>query len=708
MKAPVRPGSSLPAALLLFALGAGAAGSAHASEPGEPENAASRGWLCRLCPEPGGVTGNVDVGAGWVSDSSLKFGDYRGLQERGGFLALDGQSRYRDEAGRFVDVRFSNLGIDSRSLDLRGGDRGSYTVEFAYREIPKYRGFGAETVYRGVGGNELTLPPEWQPARDTAGMEGLQAALRPEALRISRKILDIGLQWQLAPRWSYDLEFQHQRKEGTRPFGAGVFTIQSSHLPAPVDFSTNRLDMGVSRSGETSHWRLGILGSDFDNPYPAVTWSNPFIPVGSTGSLRASLEPDNRFYRVDMAGTWAPVKRLRLTANAAIGRMEQDDPLLPASINPDFSDVPLPRATADARIDVGTLNLGGLLDARLTPRLSLTARLRRDERDNRTPVDLFPLIVTDLVPRDPRPNRPYSFQRDRGSLSLRYRAGSTLRMQAGAEFEDYERSLQSVRKTEETGYWGQLSLEPAAWLELRARLERADRDAGPYSQPGDDGLSEHPLMRKFHLADRDRKHLQIDLNVFPLPELTLGASYRYSDDRYSQSIIGLQGSDDHALSLDAGWTASDRLYAHAFVSHDEIASSLTGAESAAAALWVATTEDRFLTAGLGILLDLHRRLRLGLDLVYARSEGEIRTVTESGGGPFSTLDTELTNARIHLEYEVNAHWGIKGSLEFESYDSTDWALDGLGPDGIPSILTFGAESPDYGVTVLRVQASYRL
>jgi MtrB/PioB family decaheme-associated outer membrane protein len=708
MTASVRPGPSLPAAFLLIALGVGAGDPAHGSEPGKPEETADRGWLCSLCPEPAGVRGNVDVGAGWVSDSSLQFGDYRGLEERGGFLALDGRSRYRDEAGRFVDVRFSNLGIDSRSLDVRGGERGRYTAAFAYREIPKYRGFGAETVYRGAGGNELTLPPGWQSAADTGAMVGLQAALRPEVLRISRKILDIGLQWRLAPRWSYDLEFQHQRKEGTRPFGAGVFTIHSSHLPAPVDFSTNRLDMGLSRSGEAFHWRLGVMGSDFDNSYQSVTWPNPFTPIGGTGSLRASLEPDNRFYRVDMAGTWAPAHRLRLTAHAAVGRMEQDDALLPPSVNPDFSDVPLPRATADTRIDVGTLNLGGLLDARLTPRLSLTARLRRDERDNRTPVDLFPLIITDLVPREPRPNRPYSFQRDRGSLSLRYRAGSTLRLQAGADYEDYERSLQSVRKTEETGYWAQFSLKPAAWLDLRARLERANRDAGPYARPEDDGLIEHPLMRKFHLADRDRKRLQIDLNLFPLPELTLGASYRYHDDTYSQSPVGLQGSDDHTLSLDAGWSASDRLHAHAFVSHDEIASSLTGAESAVAAPWTATAEDRFLTAGLGIQFDVDRRLRLGLDLVHARSEGDIRTVTVSGGGPFSTLDTELTNAKIHLEYEVTARWGIKGSLELESYDSTDWALDGLGPDGIPSILTFGAESPDYDVTVLRLQASYRI
>ena len=123
--------------------------------------------------------------------------------------------------------------------------------------------------------------------------------------------------------------------------------------------------------------------------------------------------------------------------------------------------------------------------------------------------------------------------------------------------------------------------------------------------------------------------------------------------------------------------------------------------------WKAATEDRFLTAGLGIRLGLGRRLQTGLDLVHARSEGDIRTVSDAAGGSFPTLETRLTNARIHLQYEVTARWAVKASVEYESYESTDWALDGLGPDGIPSILTLGAESPDYDVMVLRAQASYR-
>ena len=77
------------------------------------------------------------------------------------------------------------------------------------------------------------------------------------------------------------------------------------------------------------------------------------------------------------------------------------------------------------------------------------------------------------------------------------------------------------------------------------------------------------------------------------------------------------------------------------------------------------------------------------------------------GGPFATLETDLWNLRLGVDYRITEQWGVKFRPEHEEYDSSDWTQDGLGADGIGSILSFGAESPDYRVSVLRLQASYR-
>ena len=42
-------------------------------------------WKCTACPYPKGTTGTVDGGVGYVSDSSNKFGDYTGLDQKGAF-----------------------------------------------------------------------------------------------------------------------------------------------------------------------------------------------------------------------------------------------------------------------------------------------------------------------------------------------------------------------------------------------------------------------------------------------------------------------------------------------------------------------------------------------------------------------------------------------------------------------------------------------
>ena len=78
-----------------------------------------------------------------------------------------------------------------------------------------------------------------------------------------------------------------------------------------------------------------------------------------------------------------------------------------------------------------------------------------------------------------------------------------------------------------------------------------------------------------------------------------------------------------------------------------------------------------------------------------------------GEDPFPALKSDLQNARFSGSYAVNVQWAMKFYVEHEKYDSEDWYVDGLGPDGLLPVLTLGAVSPNYSVTVLRVLASYK-
>ena len=234
--------------------------------------------------------------------------------------------------------------------------------------------------------------------------------------------------------------------------------------------------------------------------------------------------------------------------------MTQDDPFLPYATNPNFSDLPLPRSSLDGRIDTSTINLAGKFSARLSRGLDLTARVKLDEKDNKSPVDLYTPVITDLVLKQARPNRPYSFKREKYDLELRYRLHRAARLNAGLRRENMERTLQSVEETREDTFWGEISFNHWASAQLRLKLESSDREASSYLQLKDGGPLEHPLMRKFNMADRKRDRILLELDLSPADRLSVNLAYFTTEDDYENSVIGLQESEEQSFSVDISWS----------------------------------------------------------------------------------------------------------------------------------------------------------
>jgi MtrB/PioB family decaheme-associated outer membrane protein len=662
------------------------------------------GWLCNFCNYPQGWFGTFDIGPGYANEASLKFADYRGITEKGAFVSINGDMHYLDADGRYFDLYARHLGIDSRQLEMRGGRRGRIEFRLAYREIPKYRGYGTQTPFRGTGTDKLWPPPDWVKSRTTSGMSALDASLNPVTLETKRKIFEAGLSFRMTGNWRYEADFQHTEKNGTRAFGAGVFTIQSSHFPAPVDFSVNRVDMGIEYSNKRSRMRFGFSGSSFNNRYASISWENPFTPVGNTANLRAALEPDSNFYQLNFTGSFRPNTRVHLSAQASIGRITQDVEFIAYSINPDFDDLEPPLASLNGELH--TSSLGAKMTARLSPKLKLFLGMKYDDRDNRTPTDFYTPVITDLVLREETPNRPYSFKRSQYSAQVSYRTYTSVNFNAGAKQKNDKRTLQSVRETKDSTWWGEVSIDHWSAAQLRVRLETAARDISPYQQVGDPGLRENILMRKFHLADRDRDRLLIELDLSPGDRVSAGLSYFVARDRYAQSILGLMESNEHSVNLDLGFSIQTNLGLHAFVALEDYDSDIASAEYASAAGWTADTKDRFTTWGFGLNGQLTDKLDISIDYVSSHSRGRIVTDSSAGEPPFPDLTTDLRNANIRLNYRASKQWGLSLKAEHENYDSSDWQIDGLGNDGISAILTLGPISPNYSVTVFRLLANY--
>lgn len=664
-------------------------------------------YSCKQCVKYTGWRGILDFGLGYVSDDSLRFGDYRGLEEKGFYLAVDGDIHFRNLQGRYFDLYATNLGYDSRELDLRGGNQGRYEYRFGWQEIPKYRGYGTQTPFLGVGSDYLTLPSDWVYASSTGDMSALNSNLAPVPLKTQRKILDAGLTLNFGRNWSYDFDYQRQEKKGTRSFGAGFYFNDATIMPAPVDFTTNQFDMNLAWSTSRAQVRLGFIGSYFDNGSESLTWGNPFASSSLTQLFRAALEPDNDSYQVNLSGAFAITPRIRLSGLAAFGRLTQDEAFLPYTINPVYSDLPLPRASLDGKLDTSTFNLAGKFTARMTNRLSFTARGKWDERDNKTPVDTYTPVVTDFIPVLPRYNRPYSYKREQYSADLRFRMHRVVRLSGGVRQLNMDRTLQAVERTEETTWWGEAKAMPTVSSQIRLKLETAKRDASDYLQPDDGGPVDHPLMRKFNMADRERERVLFNIDFAPTTALGINLSYFQAKSDYTNSVVGLQESDDESFSINLNYMVNKKFSLYAFWTRDDIDADIISYAGSARNEWNAVTQDRITTAGLGLKAAVSENISIGFDFVSSDSKGDISVQTVLEEEPFEPLKTDLTNARLHFDHEVNEHWGYKLYAEYEKFSSRDWAIDGLGVDGINSILTMGEQSPKYDVWYLRAQASYR-
>jgi len=664
-------------------------------------------YSCTACVKYTGWRGSIDFGAAYINKDSYRFGDYRGLEKKGTYAAIDGDVHYRDLQGRYFDLYAHNLGYDSRELDMRGGNQGFYEVRFGWQEIPKYRGYGTQTPFLGMGSDNLTLPTDWVRANTTGGMSALESSLAIAPLKTKRKILDAGATVNFMSNWSYRIDYQRQEKKGTRAMGAGMYFSNASILPAPIDYTTDLFDMALSWANKRAQVELGFISSKFDNGNSSLTWQNPFSSQPEHSSFRAALEPGNKFYQFNLSGAFAVTSWIKLSGQAAIGRLTQDDPFLPYTINPLYSDLPLPRSSLDGKLDTSTYNFAGKLFARINNSLSFTARGKWDERDNKTPVDLYTPVVTDLIPVVSRYNRPYGYKRQQYSADVRYRAARVVRLSAGAEQQNIDRTLQAVKRTKETTWWGEVKVTPTFNTEFRIKGEWANRDISDYQQLDDGAVLDNPLMRKFNMADRQRDRVLVEFDYMPTAELGINLGYIQAKSKYKKSSIGLQESNDKSYSGNLNYAFSEKINAYAFYNLDFIDADIVNTAGGITAPWNAATRDRIATWGIGVSATTSEKSSLGVDYVDANSTGRISVKTSADEAPFDPLKTDLKSFKLHFDYDFSDHWGYKLYAEREKYGSRDWAIDGIGVDGINSVLTMGETSPDYSVWYYRIQFNYR-
>jgi MtrB/PioB family decaheme-associated outer membrane protein len=665
-------------------------------------------WKCESCPYPNkGTTGSVQAGALVVTDDSTTFGNYTGLESKGGYLDLGGQLSYRGENGYFADLTAADLGLDVRRLEGQAGREGVYTLKLGYAEIPRYFAEGAQTPFLGNGGHTLTLPSGVGfPAGDTASMP-LGSTLKPVELGYKASRFDLGGTWFGQENWTYRASLRRDVRDGSKPT-AGSFYSTAAQLAAPVDQTTDQFEVGASYVTRQFQATLAYQLSQFRNGNAALTWDNPFNPVvpGATQGQLAQA-PDNEFQQIVGSLGYQFTPELRASADFAAGRGTQNANYLGSTLNSTLTVPALPAGSLDGRTD--TYNANVKLTYAASENLRLNAVYAWDVRDASTSVLAYPYVATDMFV-DPalRSNTPFDLTQNRVKLNGDYRGPDSWKFSAGVDWDRRERNFQEVVKTDEVTLWGRASVQALESVALSFNLAHGDRNPSTYGTSYWFGAPQNPLMRKYNLAARTRDTGGARADWTVSESLTLGIGLDYASDDYNETQIGLTDSETYNLALDLSYALSEGTRLHAYAQSERMKSNQAGSQSYGAPDWTGKVEDKFDLLGFGIKhAAIPDKLDLGADLSFSRAHSDVTVRTAAGEPPFPTGKTSRDVVKLYANYKINDRTWVDGSWWYESYKSNDWRLDGVQPDTVYNLLAYGNPSPRYSQNVLRVSVRYQ-
>ncbi|HEY7883348.1 MAG TPA: MtrB/PioB family decaheme-associated outer membrane protein [Cellvibrionaceae bacterium] len=706
------------------------------------------------------TSGELEVGLGYLDSSAYRYGQYTGLIDEGVYGLLDFSLAARAAPG-FGDTGYwhlwgQDLGLGYRALGLEAGQQGTQRLRLDYRKTPRYFTDTAQTPMLGAGSNRLNLPAGWQ-SNDatTAGMSSLDEHLSQVNLWQERHTLTLDYRRFLNDNWTLTADFRRDNLQGVRALG-GVSGATGGNsrallLPAPIDYTTHAAELALAYHSARYYWGFGYYGSFFSNEHQALSWPTPFAAhpqwaVGTgypEGENRMALEPDNQAHQLRLHAGYHFAGTTRLHMDANLGRQRQNADFLPYTINSALEvSEPLPRDSLQARVDDNRVNLR--LTSRPARAFNLVARINYRDRDNRTPVDVYQRVRGDAVAQqsylDGRINRPYSLRETKASTDLGWRFSRYLRLEAGYVYNDTRRDYSEVTQTREHSI--KLGARSTRFdsLALSGHYQYQQRRADEYvgnrplmttHVPGSVGAEDfenHPLLRKYYLTDRDRHQWHLRGDWFAWQNVNLGAAIAWHRDHYPDTVFGLTDSRMTSYTLDAGYTPVENLRLTAFVNRDsyhneQAGRSFRGSVPADAfdpeRNWYVDAKDRFDT--LGVSLDWEQlqqqfdalqnlgRLDVRLELSHSRATGTIVTETASAltSASLPELSTRLERVSLEARYHLSVRSSLRLALEHERFSSHDYALDGVAPDAVASVLLLGQTSPRYSAIWSTLAWRYR-
>lgn len=683
---------------LILAGAARAEDAPAAATPVEDAPAADApAWSCETCPYLFGWQGVFDIGLFSASGATDWSSRDHGYADDGVHLDLNAHVMRLDEDGTRSEIVARDLGLDDRELRVSTGRAGTYEAGFDYWSKRWATAERAQTPFDGAGSGTLTLPPGWVRAGSTGTMTQLAGALHPIDMSTQRERVGAHGSWWSRHGWETTLEARHETKSGTEAIG-GSFLTSAAMLPEPIDYTTESLLAAAAYGGDGWDVALRYMLSTFDSGTTSLEWDNPFLglhPTADQGQM--ALAPDNEFQQISADARYRMAGGIRLEAGAAIGLGSQDATLLSATANPGLVTA-LPRTTADAEVATQLLFLRGSMP--LPAGVGLRAELRYDSRQADTPQDSWTQVVTDTYIAAPRTNLEYGHDKLRAKVEGDWTV-SGVRMLARLQRLAIDREAEAVTSTDED----QITLEAHGALfeifDWGIEAGRDSRDGSAYSAPASPA-AQNPLLRIYTYADMVRDRFAISVGAAPTASLSfaLRLEQRYED--YDETQIGLTDRDDTGVGFDLSYAINDEMTLGAFYQRQTLATDQAGSTTWGAPDWTARSEDATEALGVNFVAPwVTDKLGLRAEFNLTETTGLV-SIDQGINDAFPETLSKLRQFVVMADYRYSERIELRFGFRLERMEVADWALAGVAPDTVPSLLWTGQQEPDYELEVFEL------
>lgn len=719
-------------------------------------------------------------------NSPFAYGNYRGLIDDKfyglGNVEIFRRSPWDSDSSQYYRLRGLNLGLSSRYADAEYGHQGVFGLRFLYDQLPVYKTETAQSFFLGVGGPNLTLPAGWvaggradspvPPDPAPSFQASVSDNLRLIDIDWKRRKLGGGFSLVLPAGFEFDANYLHETKKG-RKLMAGVIAEnggdpRSVILPEALDYTTQQFDGTLSYGGENLQLELGYYGSTFDNGNRFQMWQVPYdgnpwdasagfcddpVAGGFCGTGRKGQMPDNWFHQIVASGGYNLPHHTRVTLSTAFSWMLQDQGFLPYTVNENLSvPISLPRNDLDGEIFTTIVDFG--VSSRPLEKVRLNLGYRFEDRDNNTDRNLYVGVPSDANVQDDeedgRINLPYSLTKHHVSFDAGYALPLRSELTLGYDWEHTERDYQERSKVWENTLSAILTGRPTSTLQTRINYEHTWRDGNDYkgSRPfikghttefiddeiadcADDGFTpaeclweNHPLLRKFFMADLHRDAINGLVSWMAHEDLTIATNVNWTLDDYHNTQIGLTEYQSVSPGIDITyapleWLSTYAFYNYQWTRYEQTGSEFGGSDAPIEALdrnswWWSKEKVHTHTVGAGLNVDvIPGRLDVGVDYLYATSKG--KTDVDFPADPVDRYPDTLSrqhNVSVHSEYRFTENFSMRVGYLFAKLTTDDYALDGVTPTSIACsnnacVIGAGQKSPDYSAHAVSWSLVYK-